>query len=151
MNAYRDDRDGARAHPSQRRWNQLRRGQRTFAVSMVGYFVFLLLAIAVVGGSAPFARELAFILIVTGVVLVLGGATAMCADQDEFEFSITLRALAIAFAGGSATTFSYGCAQVFLGAPDITYMFVWPVYATAWAIAAVALNLRLGLWSRWNN
>ena len=148
MNAYSDDRDGAGVHPVRRWWNGLRRGQRTFAVSMAGYFALLVLAIAVVGGSAPFARELAFILIVTGIVIVLGGATAMCSDQDEFEFGITLRALAIAFAGGSAVTFSYGCAQVFLGAPDINYMFVWPVYAAAWAIAAAALNLRLGTWSR---
>ncbi|MEZ2188466.1 hypothetical protein [Corynebacterium sp. CCM 9204] len=140
MNAYPGDRG------NRKWWNRLRQGQRTFAVSMVGYFVFLVFAI-VVDDTVPFAREIAFILIVTGVVIVLGGATAMCADQDEFEFGITLRALAIAFAGGSAITFSYGCAQVFLGAPDINYMFVWPVYATTWVVSTVVLNLRLGIWS----
>ncbi|MBI8988756.1 hypothetical protein [Corynebacterium meridianum] len=148
MNAYREDREGTGIHPAQRWWNRLRRGQRAFAVSMAGYFALLVLALAVIKGSAPFARELALILIVTGIVIVLAGATAMCCDQDEFEFGITLKALAIAFAGGSAVTFSYGCAQVFLGAPDINYMFVWPVYATAWVIATAALNLRLGIWSR---
>ena len=148
MNAYRDDREETGNHPAQSWWNRFRKGQRIFAVSMAGYFALLVLALVVVTGSAPFARELALILIVTGVLICLGGATAMCADQDEFEFGITLRALAIAFAGGSAVTFSYGCAQVLLGAPDINYMFVWPVYATVWAIAAAVLNLRRGIWSR---
>ncbi|MCK7638541.1 hypothetical protein M0E82_11125 [Corynebacterium sp. P7202] len=127
-------------------WNGLRTGQRAFALSMVGYLLLLSLAVVIAGGRAPFAREIAFLTVITGVLLVLCGATAICTDQDEFEFGVTLRALAIAFAVGSAVTFGYGCAQQFLGAPDISYMFVWPIYAIAWVVAGVALNLRLGIW-----
>ena len=62
-------------------------------------------------------------------------------ETDELARKIQVEALAIAFAAGSVLTFGYGMLQV-AGAPKISWLFVWPVYAACWLVGSLVAKVR---------
>ena len=62
-------------------------------------------------------------------------------ETDELQRRITLEALAAAFALGSLLTFGYGLMQL-AGAPPLSWMFVWPVYAACWLVTGLIARRR---------
>jgi hypothetical protein len=75
---------------------------------------------------------------VIAVVFVVGGYLLR---TDELQSRIQLQALSLAFAAGSAITFTYGLMEL-AGAPVISWLFVWPVYAACWAICFAVVRRR---------
>lgn len=62
-------------------------------------------------------------------------------ETDELARKIQVEALAIAFAAGSVLTFGYGMLQL-AGAPKISWLFVWPVYAACWLVGSLVAKAR---------
>ncbi len=62
-------------------------------------------------------------------------------EADEMQRRIVLESLAAAFALGSLLTFGYGLLQV-AGAPDVSWMYVWPVYAGSWLLFGLLARRR---------
>lgn len=62
-------------------------------------------------------------------------------EADELQARIQLESLGAAFAAGSLITFGYGLMQI-AGAPAVSWLFVWPVYAACWLVAALVVRGR---------
>jgi uncharacterized integral membrane protein len=113
-----------------------------FGISMGAYVVLLFLAIFVAQavGSSPW-RFAAMALPVPALVAVVWAVIGYLREADEFQSKSTVEALAIGFAGGSVTTFTYGLMQ-FAGAPVLNWTFVWAVYALWWVAGGAIVRRR---------
>jgi hypothetical protein len=113
-----------------------------FGVSMASYAVLLVLGIVwanAVGDSAW--RFVAMALPVPALVAVVWAVVTYLREADEFQSRSTVESLAIAFGGGSLTTFTYGLMQ-FVGAPTLNWTWVWVVYALWWVVGGVIVRRR---------
>lgn len=86
-------------------------------------------------------RWLIMALPLPAIVAVIIAVWRWVRETDELQAKIQLQAIAIGFAGGSALTFSYGLMQI-AGAPDLSWTFVWPVYAACWLIGLALARSR---------
>lgn len=111
--------------------------------SAIGAYA-VLLGIAILGvqrlGTSGW-RWLIMALPLPAIVAVIIAVWRWVRDTDELQSKIQLQAIAIGFAGGSALTFSYGLMQI-AGAPDLSWTFVWPVYAACWLIGLALARSR---------
>ncbi|WP_152362568.1 hypothetical protein [Microlunatus speluncae] len=119
---------------------------RRYALELIavlaGYLVLLALSVVLVraAGDSPW-RWLAVLLPVPAVVAVAWAVLRQIRRSDELQGRISVEALAIGFAIGSLITFSYGFLQL-AGAPQLSWFFVWPVYAVGWLIGVVITRRR---------
>src|SRR5665811_526507 len=113
-----------------------------FGITMGAYVVLLFLGIFLAqwAGSSPW-RFAAMALPVPALIGVVWAALGYLREADEFQSKSMVEALAIGFAGGSVTTFTYGLMQ-FVGAPQLNWTWVWVVYALWWSAGAVLVRRR---------
>jgi hypothetical protein len=113
-----------------------------FGITMGAYCVLLALGImfAKFAGSSPW-RFAAMALPVPALVGVVWAMLNYLRETDEFQSKAIVEALAVGFAGGSVTTFSYGLMQ-FVGAPSANWTFVWAVYALWWIVGGALVRRR---------
>ena len=117
-------------------WTYLRR----LAVVMIIYGVLLSVAIIVVNRIDPGPlRYAAMLLVLPPQGGVVWAVVRLLREADEFQSRSLVESLAIGFAGGSLTCFSYGLLQV-VGAPHLNWMFVWVGYALWWAIGTAIVR-----------
>lgn len=118
-----------------------------------GYLVRLAIAIAAyavalaVAGLAlrvlPDAGPWRYVVLALPLLPAAGVAVAVLRylrEADEMQRQIHLESLGAAFAAGSLITFGYGFMEL-AGAPPLSWLFVWPVYAACWLVASL-LNRR---------
>jgi hypothetical protein len=113
-----------------------------FGITMGAYVVLLFLAIFLAqwAGSSPW-RFAAMALPVPALIGVVWAAIGYLREADEFQSKSMVEALAVGFAGGSVTTFTYGLMQ-FVGAPQLNWTFVWAVYALWWIAGGIIVRRR---------
>jgi hypothetical protein len=113
-----------------------------FGASMASYAVLLVVAIVWANGvgDSPW-RFVAMALPVPALVAVVWAVVTYLREADEFQSRSTVESLAIAFGGGSLTTFTYGLMQ-FVGAPTLNWTWVWVVYALWWVVGGVIVRRR---------
>lgn len=113
-----------------------------FIAAMASYLVLLTVGIvwANNAGDSPW-RFVAMALPVPALVAVIWAVIAYLREADEFHSRSAVESLAIAFGGGSFTTFTYGLMQ-FVGAPELNWTWVWGVYAIWWVIGSVVVKRR---------
>lgn len=109
---------------------------------MASYMVLLVLAILWVTAvqDSPW-RFLAMALPVPAMVGVVWAVLFYLREADEFQSRSVIESLAVAFGGGSLTTFTYGLMQI-VGAPALNWTFVWVVYGAWWIVAGVIVRRR---------
>ena len=61
---------------------------------------------------------------------------------DELERKIIADGILFGFGVTAIVTFSYGFLQRFVGAPDISYFFVWVVMGSAWLVGSNIARFR---------
>ncbi len=61
---------------------------------------------------------------------------------DELERKIAAESIMFAFGVTALLTFSYGFLQAYVGAPDLSYFFVWPVLGGTWFIGGMLARHR---------
>lgn len=112
-------------------------------LSAIGaYAVLLVVALLVIQKLGDTGwRWLIMALPLPAIVAVIIAIWRWVRETDELQAKIQLQAIAIGFAGGSALTFSYGLMQI-AGAPDLSWTFVWPVYAACWLIGLALARSR---------
>lgn len=127
----------------------VRTAARRYAIrltsAMAAYAVLLIVTVWLLNAdviTGPWRYALAGVPML-GVLAVPAAVIGWLRDADELQRRIALEALAIGFAGGSVLTFGYGFMQL-VGAPDISWFAVWPVYAACWLIGGVVANRRYG-------
>ncbi len=110
---------------------------RRFTLAMASYGVLLVVAIllARAAGDSPW-RFAAMALPVPAIAAIVWAVARFASEADEMVSADLARSLAIAFGAGSAITFTYGIMQT-VGAPDMSWLWVWPVYAVCWLAASV--------------
>ena len=123
---------------STNRWYLIR-----FLGAMITYAVVLAIVVSVlnadyVTGPARYAIALIPMLPVLAVPAAVLG---LLRRIDELQRQMHLESLAIAFAVGSVLTFGYGFLQL-VGAPELNWFMVWPVYAFSWLGATLVVNRR---------
>jgi len=113
-----------------------------FGITMGSYAVLLTagIVLAQLAGSSPW-RFAAMALPVPALVGVVWAVLAFIRESDELQSKSTVEGLAVAFAGGSVTTFTYGLMQA-VGAPQVSWLFVWVVYAVWWIIGGGIVRRR---------
>lgn len=113
-----------------------------FSVAVLGYVGLLILSIFLVraAGDGPW-RWPAVLIPVPAMIAVVWVVVRQLRRSDELQGRISVEALAIGFAIGSLVTFTYGFLQL-AGAPQLSWFFVWPVYAVGWLIGAVVARRR---------
>ncbi len=113
-----------------------------FGITMGAYVVLLFAGIflAQLAGSSPW-RFAAMALPVPALFGVVWAVLGYLREADEFQSKSLVESLAVAFAGGSVTTFTYGLMQ-FVGAPVLNWTWVWLVYALWWIIGGVLVRRR---------
>lgn len=112
-------------------------------ITMVGYAALLAASfawMANLSSDSPW-RWVAMALPLPAVIAVVFVVGGYLLRTDELQARIQLQALSLAFAAGSAITFTYGLMGL-AGAPVISWLFVWPVYAACWAICFVIVRRR---------
>lgn len=112
-----------------------RRYHLRLAASIVAYAV-VLMAVNFAIGTDAVTGPLRFVVAGLPILPLFGIPAALSRwlrETDEFQRRVALEGLAIGFAAGSILTFGYGFLQV-AGAPDASWLFVWPVYAVCWGI-----------------
>jgi hypothetical protein len=109
---------------------------------MASYAILLALGIlwATKAEGSPW-RFVAMALPVPALVAVIWAVITYLREADEFQSRSTVESLAIAFGGGSLTTFTYGLMQ-FVGAPVLNWTWVWLVYAIWWVLSGVVVRRR---------
>lgn len=119
-----------------------RRYALRFGASIASYTVLLILGIiwAKAVGDSPW-RFVAMALPVPAMLGVVWAVVTYLREADEFQSRSTIESLAVAFGGGSLTTFTYGLMQV-VGAPALNWMFVWVVYALWWLLGGAVVRRR---------
>lgn len=118
-----------------------RRYALELAAVLVGYGVLLAASMILLraAGDGPL-RWIAVLLPVPAIIAVAWAVLRQIRRSDELQSRISVESLAIGFAIGSLVTFSYGFLQL-AGAPQLSWFFVWPVYAAGWLIG-VAITRR---------
>jgi hypothetical protein len=113
-----------------------------FGAAMASYAVLLVLGILWANNAeaSPW-RFVAMALPVPALVAVVWAVITYLREADEFQSRSTVEALAIAFGGGSLTTFTYGLMQI-VGAPVLNWTWVWVVYAIWWVIGGFVVRRR---------
>ncbi len=113
-----------------------------FGIAIGAYVVLLVVGILLAqhAGSSSW-RFAAMALPVPALIGVVWSVWANLRESDEFQSRSTVEALAVAFAGGSVTTFTYGLMQA-VGAPQLNWMFAWVVYALWWIVGGVIVRRR---------
>ena len=113
-----------------------------FGITMGAYVVLLFAGIflAQLAGSSPW-RFAAMALPVPALFGVVWAVLGYLREADEFQSKSLVESLAVAFAGGSVTTFTYGLMQ-FVGAPVLNWTWVWLVYALWWVVGGVLVRRR---------
>lgn len=113
-----------------------------FGVAMALYAV--LLVIAIVAATAlpdsPW-RFVVMLLPVPALVLVVRAVARYLREADELQARILLESLGIGFAGGSLITFTWGLMQA-VGAPEVSWTLVFPLYAVCWLIGRLVVGGR---------
>jgi F0F1-type ATP synthase assembly protein I len=113
-----------------------------FSITMGSYVILLFAGIflAQLAGSSPW-RFAAMALPVPALIGVVWAMLNYLRAADELQTKSIVEALAVGFAGGSVTTFTYGLMQ-FVGAPPANWTFVWAVYALWWVVGGVLVRRR---------
>ncbi len=75
-------------------------------------------------------------------VLMLSVQLRYMRATDEFERRVSSEAVVIAAAVIAFGTLAYGQLEDLAGFPDISFMFVFPVFCVVWSVASVVLHLR---------
>ena len=113
-----------------------------FVPAMVGYVVLLLGALFLVQRfPAAWWRFPVMIVPLLPLLLVVRAVARYLVDADELQRRIQLEALAVAFGAGSVLSFGYGLLQT-VGLPDLSWLWVWPVYAGCWLIGLLVARRR---------
>ena len=112
-----------------------------FVIGILSYAVLLVVAIVLAPHVHDGLRMLVMLLPVPGILVIAWALWRYLRDSDEMVRRDQLVALALAFGIGSMITFSYGLLQL-AGAPQLSWMWVWPVYAGCWLIARLVQLLR---------
>ncbi|EPH03319.1 hypothetical protein HMPREF1531_01378 [Propionibacterium sp. oral taxon 192 str. F0372] len=114
-----------------------------FGVAMGLYLVGLPLAIwlgTLAGSNNPW-RFVAYLLVAPSVVLVIRAVRLLVVEADELQSRKLVESLAIAFAGGSVLTFSWGLLET-VGAPSLPIIWAMPVYMACWGLATIVVSRR---------
>lgn len=133
-------RDGAVSTVSRSDRAARRYGAR-LATAMAAYVVVLLAAVLVLPLLTGPARYLVMATPIVPAAFVAVAVLRYSREADELQRLIVLESLAAAFALGSLITFGYGLLQV-AGAPEVSWLFVWPVYAACWLLFALLARRR---------
>ena len=99
------------------------------------YALFLILAITLLDGDritgVPARSILALLPMVGGF-----GIVNLCIRRyrtfDEFQQKVMAESLMFAFGSTAVLTFGYGFLQRFVGAPELSWFWVWPVLGGTW-------------------
>ena len=99
------------------------------------YLLFLILAITLLDGDritgVPARSILALLPMVGGF-----GIVNLCIRRyrtfDEFQQKVMAESLMFAFGSTAVLTFGYGFLQRFVGAPELSWFWVWPVLGGTW-------------------
>ncbi len=62
--------------------------------------------------------------------------------HDELQRKITAEGIMFAFGVTAIVTFTYGFLQRSIGAPELSYFFVWPILGASWLIGTCLARLR---------
>jgi hypothetical protein len=62
--------------------------------------------------------------------------------SDELEQKIVAEGIMFGFGATAIITFSYGFLQRFVGAPDLSYFFVWAILGAGWFVGAGIARFR---------
>jgi len=62
--------------------------------------------------------------------------------HDELQQKITSEGIMFAFGVTAIVTFTYGFLQRSIGAPDLSYFFVWPILGASWLVGSFLARLR---------
>lgn len=114
---------------------------KRFTLAMVTYAVLLVVAILAAGQLDGVARTLVMLLPLPGVLMVAWALWRYLVGSDEMIRHDQLVALALAFGLGSIITFTYGLLQL-TGAPELGWIWIFPVYAGCWLVAHLVQWLR---------
>jgi hypothetical protein len=125
---------------------QLKQASRAYArrltLAMVGYGVLLAAAILAINAyPTAWWRYPLWVLPVVPLVYVAWAVVRLMGASDEMHRQIQLEALAFAFGAGSLVTFTYGMLQI-AGLPELSWVFVWPVYAVSWLVGGFLAQRR---------
>lgn len=63
-------------------------------------------------------------------------------QADELDRKIVAESIMFAFGVTALLTFSYGFLQTYVGAPDLSYFFVWPVLGGTWLVGSILARHR---------
>lgn len=113
------------------------------AVAIIGYAVLLTVALLVAHQLDGAARLAVMVVPVPALLAVVWAVWRYFREVDEMLRERLLHSLALGFGIGSVLTFSYGLMQT-VGAPDVPWTMVWPVYAVSWLVATVLVRRRHG-------
>lgn len=111
-----------------------RRYAARFVIGIVAYTVLLVAAVLLAGRVEGVAKSLVMLLPLPAVLVIAWALWRYLVDSDEMVRRDQLVSLALAFGLGSIITFTYGLLQT-AGAPPLSWLFVWPVYAACWLLA----------------
>lgn len=111
-----------------------------FSLGIALYAVLLVVAIIIGPQVDGTVRMLVMLLPLPGVLFIAWALLRYLLDADEMVRRDQLVSIALAFGLGSILTFTYGLLQT-AGAPQISWLWVWPVYAGCWLTSRVVLHL----------
>ncbi|MBA8792713.1 hypothetical protein FHX74_000307 [Friedmanniella endophytica] len=113
-----------------------------FAVAMACYVVLLPICLALLPRVPTGVGRYLLVLVPVIPLGVVGWAVRrLLIETDELQRRIQLEALAVGFAAGSVITFAYGMLER-AGAPTLSWLYVWPVYAVCWLIGSAIARYR---------
>ncbi|MDO5285666.1 MAG: hypothetical protein Q4G45_02440 [Actinomycetia bacterium] len=113
---------------------------RRLTIAMASYTALLLVALLLANRLSPgLLRYAVMLLVVPPMLGVVWAVVRLLREADEFQSRSLLESLAIAFAGGSLTCFTYGLLEV-VGAPHLSWMLVWAVYAAWWLVGSLVVR-----------
>ena len=115
---------------------------RRLILAMLAYVV-LSFGVVLLNKAVPAGawRYPLFLVPVIPLVVAAWAVFRMISDVDELQRRIQLEGLAFAFGGGSLVTTAYGMLQA-AGLPDVSWLFVWPVYAVCWVVGLTLAQRR---------
>jgi hypothetical protein len=73
---------------------------------------------------------------------ILGLVMATYRVVAEFQKKIVAESIMFAFGVTAIITFSYGFLQRFVGTPDLSYFYVWPIMGMAWLVGTMIARYR---------
>ena len=63
-------------------------------------------------------------------------------SADELQRRIVAESIMFAFGSTALLTFSYGFLQRTIGAPELSYFWVWPILAASWIVGGIITRRR---------